>query len=89
MPEQRRAETAASPSRRSSRSAAAPRTPPKLAVRGRSSRAPPRLEVRGAARWPPWPRAEWGGAAEEGERVTRTARARLVEGKRKGGEGES
>jgi len=83
MPEQRR-------------SAAAPRTPSKLAVRGRSSRAPPRLacappqlEVRGAARWPPWPRAEGGGAAEEGERVTRTARARLVEGKRKGGEGES
>ena len=58
--------------RRSSRSAAAPR------VRRRGSRSAARRGGRHG------PARKGGGAAEEGERVTRTARARLVEGKRKG-----
>jgi len=89
MPEQGWAETAASPSRRSSRSAAAPRTPPKLAVRGRSSRAPPRLEVRGAARWPPWPRAEGGRRRRGGREGDEDGAGAACRGKRKGVEGES
>ena len=89
MPEQRRAETATSPSRRSSRSAAAPRTPPKLAVRGCSSRAPPRLEVRGAARWPPWPRAEGGRRRRGGREGDEDGAGAACRGEKEGGEGES